>query len=131
MFRRITAAVLFVEDFEACFKFYSEQVGLEVAMREPAFAAFRMDDQDFAIQGLDQSADMVNLKTADFEPQTGKTDRVLLCTRVDNVDEVYETLKSRGVPFTREPADEEWGLRCTYFTDPEGNIWEIAHSLAG
>lgn len=129
MFRRVSAVVLFVQDFEKCLTFYRDTLGLEVTVLEPDFAAFRMDDQDFAIQGLATSAEMVNLDVTAFEVQTGKVDRVLLCTRVDNVDDAYETLKARGVEFTKPPTDVPWGLRLAFFRDPEGNLWEIAHPL--
>ena len=65
-----------------------------------------------------------------LEPQSGKVDRVLLCTRADNVDAAYETLTAKGVEFTQPPIDQYWGLRTAFFKDPEGNIWEIAHSIA-
>ncbi len=73
---------------------------------------------------------MVKVPEADFEPQTGKTDRVLLCTRVENVDAAYAELSAKGVEFTLPPTDQYWGLRTAFFKDPEGNIWEIAHSIA-
>lgn len=126
MFNRITAAVLFVDDFETCFRFYSEALGLEVAVKEPNFAAFRLADQDFAIQGVDQSAEIVHLEPGAFQPRGDKVNRTMLCARVDDVDAAHATLKSRGVPFTCDPVNQPWGLRAAYFTDPAGNIWELA-----
>ncbi|MCA9904843.1 MAG: VOC family protein [Anaerolineae bacterium] len=131
MFKKITAAVLFVEDFDKCLAFYRDKLGLPVAQQEPDFAAFTMEDQDFAIQGLAASAQMVNVDVSTFEAQTGGVDRVMLCARVENVDAAYETLKARGVEFTLPPTSQPWGIRAAYFRDPEGNIWEIAHSLSG
>ncbi|MCI0712098.1 MAG: VOC family protein [Chloroflexi bacterium] len=129
MFKRVSAVVLFVQDFDDCLKFYRDTLGLQVVLLESDFAAFKMDDQDFAIQGMETSAQMVNLKVDAFEPQSGKVDRVLLCTRVENVDNAYATLKAKGVEFTGPPEDKPWGIRVAYFRDPEGNIWEIAHPL--
>ena len=37
----------------------------------------------------------------------------------------YQQLKARGVEFLRPPADQPWGLRTSYFADPDGNFWEI------
>lgn len=130
MFNRITAVVLFVQDFETCLSFYRDTLGLEVVVYEPpSFAAFKMFDQDFAINQISQAAEMVKLPVEAFEPQTGKTDRVMLCTRVEDVDAVYETLQARGVRFTQGPTDQYWGLRTAFFLDPEGNIWEIAQPI--
>lgn len=129
MFNRITAVVLFVHDFEACLSFYRDTLGLEVVVLEPKFAAFKMFEQDFAINEIAHAAEMVQLPVDAFDPQTGKAARALLCTKVPNVDEVYETLRARGVEFTQGPTDQYWGIRTAFFRDPEGNLWEIAHPL--
>lgn len=44
---------------------------------------------------------------------------------VDDVDNVYEHLESKGVKFIKELHDEPWGGRQATFTDPDGNILEI------
>lgn len=44
--------------------------------------------------------------------------------RVDDVDEVYETLLERGVEFVLKPTTEEdWGLRMAAVRDPSGNVF--------
>jgi lactoylglutathione lyase len=129
MFNRINAVVLFVHDFQKCLAFYRDIVGLEVVQLESRFAAFKMQDQDFAIIEMSEASEMVKVPMDAFEPQSGKTDRVLLCTRVENVDDAYEALKVKGVEFTMPPTDQYWGLRTAFFKDPEGNLWEIAHPL--
>lgn len=49
--------------------------------------------------------------------------------RVDDVDEVYETLLSRGVEFVMEPVTEEaWGLRMAATRDPSGNVFYFVAS---
>ena len=40
---------------------------------------------------------------------------------VDNVDEEYQDLKSKGVNFLTEPKDQYWGGRTAKFADPDGN----------
>lgn len=130
MFNRVTAVVLFVQDFQTCLTFYRDTLGLPVAQLESRFAAFKMQDQDFAIIEMSEASEMVKVADSEFEPQTGKTDRVLLCTRVENVDVAYEQLIAKGVEFTMPPTDQYWGLRTAFFKDPEGNLWEIAHPIA-
>jgi len=129
VFNRISAVVLFVQDFDRCLRFYRDTLGLPVAQLESNFVAFKMVDQDFALQEIAASAQMVNVDVEAFEAQTGKADRALLCARLDNVDIAYEALRAKGVEFTQPPIDQPWGLRAAYFRDPEGNIWEIAHQL--
>jgi len=44
----------------------------------------------------------------------------------DNVDEDYKRLKEAGVEFLGEPQTiEDWGMRCVYFRDPEGNLLSL------
>lgn len=130
MFNRVTAVVLFVQDFAACLAFYRDTLELEVVVLEEKFAAFKIFEQDFAINQIAHAAEMVNLPVEAFEPQTGKADRVMLCTRVDNVDATYAALLAKGVEFSKPPQDQYWGIRTVYFLDPEGNIWELAHPIA-
>jgi lactoylglutathione lyase len=129
MFKRISAVVLFVNDFAKCLAFYEQTLGLTVVQREPTFAAFKLQDQDFAIQDIETSADMVNMSTEAFVASQNKTYPLLLCMRVDNVDDAYGTLIAKGVVFTAPPTDKPWGIRVAYFRDTEGNLWEMAHPL--
>jgi uncharacterized glyoxalase superfamily protein PhnB len=48
---------------------------------------------------------------------------------VENVDEAFEALKSKGVAFFIEPMDRYWGRRTAHFKDPDGVIWEISQSI--
>lgn len=130
MFHKISTVNLFVQDFDKCLKFYRDTLCLELTRLEPTFVAFRMDDHELHLLQISDGADVLGVNMEAFESQTGKLDRVLLCSRVDNVDAAYETLKANGVEFTKSPVDQPWGIRAAYFRDPEGNIWEISHLLA-
>lgn len=46
------------------------------------------------------------------------------------VDRHYRDLVSSGVEIVDPPADQPWGHRTVYFTDPEGNLLEIYAELA-
>jgi uncharacterized glyoxalase superfamily protein PhnB len=127
MINRVTAVVLFVEDFDKCLAFYRDQVGMQVVMLEPKAAAFKLNDQDFAMVQVSQAAEMVNAPISD--PPTRTVNKVMLCTKVEDADKAYEELKGRGVEFTQPPTTQPWGIRAAYFKDPEGNIWEVAHDL--
>lgn len=127
MFNRVSAVVVFVRDFNTCLTFYRDTLGLPVAQLETNFVAFRMKDQNFALQALSAAADMFHARAG--EP-TGKTDPMMLCTQVDNVDAEYERLTAKGVEFVQPPTDQYWGIRAAYFRDPEGNLWEMAQPSA-
>jgi lactoylglutathione lyase len=129
MFHKISVVNLFVQDFDMCLRFYRDTLGLPLERLEPTFAAFKMEDQELHLLQISEGADVLGVHMGSFESQTGKLDRVLLCSRVENTDAVYETLKGKGVEFTKSPIDQPWGIRAAYLHDPEGNIWEIAHPL--
>lgn len=130
MFHKIRTVNLFVHDFEKCLTFYRDALGLEIIRLEPTFVAFKMDDHELHLLQIADGANVLGVDLSAFESQTGKLDRVLLCSQVDNVDAVYQTLSANGVEFTKAPVDQPWGIRAAYFHDPEGNIWEINHPLA-
>jgi catechol-2,3-dioxygenase len=44
------------------------------------------------------------------------------------VDELSEELKSNNVTIRKEPQEVSWGGYSGYITDPENNLWEIAHN---
>ena len=44
---------------------------------------------------------------------------------VEAVDEIYNDLIGKDVPFTAPPAAYDWNAYCCYFSDPDGNLWEV------
>jgi lactoylglutathione lyase len=48
---------------------------------------------------------------------------------VDHADATCAELQARGVALLNGPIDREWGMRTASFTDPAGNIWEVAQEL--
>lgn len=124
MFRKITAAVLFSEDIDRLMRFYRDSVGLEVAFHDDTSYAFKMEDQDFAVVSMASAVEMLN---EDVVKAVGH--RVMLCTRVDDVDAAYEKLVANGVTIIKPPTNQHWGLRTVFFADPDGNIWELAQPI--
>ncbi|MEN6608335.1 MAG: VOC family protein [Bryobacteraceae bacterium] len=47
-----------------------------------------------------------------------------LALAVDNFDEVYASIKAKGVNFLTEPTSSK-GNKLVFFTDPEGNILHL------
>ncbi len=53
-------------------------------------------------------------------------DTVVAVIPSDDLEKDYKRLKEAGVQFLGEPQTiEDWGMRCTYFRDPEGNLFEL------
>jgi catechol 2,3-dioxygenase-like lactoylglutathione lyase family enzyme len=44
------------------------------------------------------------------------------------VDEIIRDLKAKGVKILKEPQKVFWGGYSSYFADPDGNCWEVAHN---
>ncbi len=41
---------------------------------------------------------------------------------VDDIQAVYQSLRSKGVEFTGQPEQQSWGGTLAHFKDPDGNI---------
>ena len=129
MLNKLTATVVFVNDLDTCMRFYEDKLGLEQTFTDSVSAGYRMEDQDFLLLKFEAAADMVGEEALSYEGETGP--RVLLCLGVEDVDASYAALREKGVAFLKPPKDQAWGRRTAYFADPEGNLWELWHPLAG
>ncbi len=47
---------------------------------------------------------------------------------VNEVDALFEQLKSKGVNIVKAPQKAFWGGYSGYFSDPDGNLWEVAYN---
>lgn len=124
---------LLVKDFAKCFKFYTEQLGLEPAWGDEnsGYASFKVADgiEGFALFVSDWMASAVG--NADKELPVGFREKSLVVFSVDNVDDTYSALKTRGVKFINEPTDmPDWGMRTVHLRDPEDNLIELFSPLA-
>ena len=128
MIRKILATELIVHDLAACTAFYRDTLGLPVTESEPDQITFKIGDLYFFLLEAAGAARMMSEEPLDLRPGGGS--HVLLAASVDDVDAMYADLEARGVHVLRPPADQPWGLRTAYFTDPEGNFWEINQPVA-
>lgn len=132
---RLNNIRLLVEDFDNCFKFYSEKVGLTVTWGKTGgdYASF-----DF---GLDSNKMGFSLFKTDLMATTiGNSnkqlpincrEKVVIVIQVDNVDSIFKKLSDNGIDFMNKPMDiAGWGSRVAHFRDPEGNLIEIYSELS-
>jgi predicted enzyme related to lactoylglutathione lyase len=108
-----------VSDQARALKFYTEQLGFEVATDQPF-----NDKQRWIELRVGHSSTGVVL----FTPE-GHENRIgtffngsFAC---DDVEATYRQLRQRGVEFTAEPARQPWGTYAT-FRDPDGNQFVLA-----
>jgi predicted enzyme related to lactoylglutathione lyase len=106
-------------DQERALKFYTGQLGWEVATDQPFDAKQRWIELRIA-----NSPTRVVL----FTPE-GHENRIgtffngsLAC---DDVEATYRQLRQRGVEFTSEPQKQPWGTFAT-FKDPDGNQFVLS-----
>ncbi len=123
---------LLVNDFDQCFDFYKNKVGLKVTWGEPGspYASFDIGipsglclfKSELMAESIESSANQVK----DLLSQ----DRFVIVINIENVDQTYKTLSSRGVEFINTPRNmEAWGLRVVHLRDPEGNLLELYSEL--
>jgi lactoylglutathione lyase len=126
--KRIDPVVLFVADLERSKAFYQDTLGMPIKFDDEASAAFDFAGSMLLLLSIAGAQDLLSKEAVAERRPTGASFQ--LVSFVENVDTIYADLLARGVEFVTEPIDREWGLRTAHFKDPDGNIWEIAHSLA-
>ena len=120
--------VLTVKDLDATVKFYEEVLG----MQHTSFGA--ANDPSIQRHALKFGSQKINLHQSgkEFEPkaqhvQPGSGDLCFLVA--DNVDEVLNNLKQRGISVLEggevvERTGAQGKLRSVYIRDPDGNLIE-------
>ena len=126
---------LLVKDFDNCFKFYSEKVGLSVTWGKLGgdYASFEIglgtNKMDLSIFKTDLMAKV--LGNIDMQLPVNCREKVVIGIQVDNVDNVFNKLSAKGIVFVNKPIDMAgWGSRVAHFRDPEDNLIEIYSELS-
>jgi catechol 2,3-dioxygenase-like lactoylglutathione lyase family enzyme len=119
----IGAITLFVEDLAAARRFYEEVFGLPVVYEDENSAVFRFGETLINLLRASEAPSLV--APANVAPvEAGVRHQFTLA--VENVDEMCDELKRRGVELLNGPMNRPWGIRTASFRDPGGHIWEIA-----
>lgn len=118
---------LLVKDYEKCFKFYTEKLGLEAAFNiEGCYGSFKVAD---GIEGLAIFTSDLMAPAVDNVNKSQPTDcreKMMVSFEVENVDKTFKTLSEKDVKFINQPTDmPDWGMRVVYLRDPEENLIEL------
>jgi uncharacterized protein len=121
---RLTVLTIGARDLPSLRDFYV-RLGWQLVVDLDDFAAFQTQGAVFTLYALDNLVADTNAGTAVTDGFNGVTPAVNVDERAQ-VDEAFESAKQAGATVVKEPVDMEWGGRSGYFTDPEGNYWEVA-----
>ena len=127
MNQHLHLVTLGVKDFEKSKKFYGETLGWK-----PASAS--SDDVAFFQAGGIVLSIYPREKLAEDALTSAKGSGFAGFTLAYNagseseVDEIIADLKSKGVKIVKEPQKVFWGGYSSYFADPDGYLWEVAHN---
>jgi catechol 2,3-dioxygenase-like lactoylglutathione lyase family enzyme len=124
---------LLVKDYKKCFKFYTEQLGLEPLWGDENsnYASFKVADgiEGLAIFSSDLMASYIG--NDEKTQPIGYREKSIVVFEVKSVDETYQALLQKGNKFINTPNDmPEWGMRVVHMRDPEENLIEFFTPLA-
>ncbi len=123
---RFEGLTLTVESVERSVAFYSGKLGLKVEWNAaPAFAMIRHGAVTLGLLAL---AEARKEGVEDSSAAQKRAIHVELST--DNLDALFEELKTKGVVFHLPPHDEPWERSMTAF-DPDGYAVEFAQGKRG
>ena len=131
----IEAICLFPRDFEASRRFYEDvfgfqpkriqKDGVDPTVENPNFIEYQFHGATFALWARDAVADIMGEENLNAPVAAHNFMTAVRLKRVDEVDELYEEFKKRGVQCLSKPTTYHFGSRAAYYQDLEGNIWEF------
>jgi lactoylglutathione lyase len=122
---------LLVNDFDKCFRFYSEKLELKVVWGKVGDVYASFDNGNGGEIGIFKSDLMAAaVGNADKLLPENCREKIAIILSVKSVDDEYARLKSNGVDFINEPVDMPgWGMRVVHLRDTEGNLIELYSEL--
>jgi catechol 2,3-dioxygenase-like lactoylglutathione lyase family enzyme len=111
--KTVWSITFYVSDLKRAAKFYEKTLGLEKKYAYSSYVGFECGGVEIGLIPKPKEEQ----KSSSLSPSVE-----LL---VDDVDNVYEKLKGKGVKVIKELHDELWGGREATFADSDGNILEI------
>lgn len=127
---KMTHTRLLVSNYRDCFIFYREVLGFPAVWGDEytRYAAIDVDGHKLALFSRAKMAEAIGAEQPLPIPE--EQDSVCLVFAVEDVDQVYQALKEKGIAPINEPHDRnDWGIRCFHFRDPDGNLIEVNKEL--
>lgn len=117
---KVGYVVLYVEDTEACRRFWMEQVGM-VEKRRSEAGGFAIPQVGFAEQSF--AFELVPLELMKDNPDGLDLATPSIAFHVDDLEAAHAALVGRGVQAT--DVGEHHGVRSFAFSDPEGRWFAV------
>lgn len=117
---------LFVRDYETCFAFYNDVLGLNTTFASDIDEYAEMTNGNVQLTLLSQKQAIGHFgNSTDFSFER-KGDSVALSFRVKDVDEAYEYLKAKNTEIVSPPCNfADLGIKAALIRDPDGNLIEL------
>jgi len=114
--QKLSYVTLWAVRFDQVKMLYRDTLGMPVAQENENFIMFETKGVRLAFHRLTK-AQPLSRSTVEIHFET------------TDVDEVFASLRSKGVKFHDPPANRPWGTRSASFKDPEGYDVEIIGPL--
>ena len=124
---RITIIGIGVKDLAKANQFYLETLGWEKTESSNDEITFiKLNGIYLSLYPIDKLGEdaTVELGDAPFRPVTFAHN----LPSEESVNSLFKSLKEKGVQIIKEPQKVFWGGYSGYFSDPDGNLWEVAHN---
>lgn len=125
---QINFITLAVADVAASRKFYVDGLGWKPVFEVPNQISFIRISPSLLLSLWSASA--FEEEVGPLNKGTGRAPFTLAynVAEADQVDSVMATAVSAGATVLHPASKREWGGYSGYFTDPDGNAWEVAHN---
>lgn len=127
-FDETTIRILVRKNYGECYDFYKEKLGLIPVWgdRNGPYTSFATSEHEAPCFALFEGAAMRLFPGYEQPSSETQPDSIVGIIPTLDLDGDYQRLKEAGVEFLSEPQQmDAWGMRCTYFRDPEGNLFEL------
>lgn len=127
-FNQASIRILVRGDYGKCFDFYTEKMGLVAVWgdRNGPYTSFSVSEKEPPCFAIFAGAHMSMFNGYEQPKRDSQPDTIVAVIPSEDFENDYKRLKDAGVSFIGEPQFiEAWSMKCAYFRDTEGNLFEL------